>query len=447
MKRFFTIAITCLLLQPVFTLAATNNINRIPTNSLAPMLSKVLPSVVNIYAVGQANPNQEPTVDANGKPQPPHKFLAVGSGVIIDSDHGLILTNSHVVRGADTITVTLNNGVQSKAKVIGLDPPSDVAVIQINTKNLVAISIANSDQLKVGDFVVAIGSPFGLNQSVTSGIVSGLQRSDLGIEGYENFIQTDAPINPGNSGGALVNLNGQLVGINTAIVGPNGTNIGIGFAIPSNMARSITMQILKYGEVQRGLLGIMIQSLTPSLADAFNLPNRKGVVVSQVNANSPAAQAGIKSGDIIESINGQNVTEAAQVTNVVGLMRVGTTVNLNVLRNGKTQKFSVTLASPKQYLHQNEIVNRLLFGINMRDFSQLNVIHGPVQGVQVVAIAEESPAAHATPTGLHPGDVIISANIKPVHNIHELMTISQQNNKQLLLNILRGNDAVFVVVS
>lgn len=412
--------------------------------SLAPMLQKILPAVVNISVVGQVNIGN-PFANSNGPQSGPNKFATLGSGVIIDAKKGYILTNAHVIRYASAVTVSLSDGRQYNAKIIGVDTPSDVAVLQINAQNLTSIPVANSDNLKVGDFVVAVGNPFGLNQTVTSGIVSALQRTGLGIEGYENFIQTDAPINPGNSGGALVNLSGQLIGINTAILAPDGANIGIGFAIPSNMAQSVMLQLIKYGSVRRGLLGIMIQTLSPGLADAFKLPNQTGALVAEVNPNSPAAKAGLRPGDVILGVNGQKINDAAQVTNIVGLIRVDSPVSLAILRNGKIIKTQVIIASPNQYLAETRALDPLLFGINMRDFGQVTALHGNVVGVQITGIAEESPAWHASPIGLRPGDIITTANMKPIRNIGDLMVIAKASN-ELVLNILRGDAAMFVVV-
>lgn len=428
------------------------------TPSLAPMLKNVLPTVVNIAVTGvrlgsfsdidssnndknnQANQN----TDDNSQPKL-RKFLSLGSGVIVDAKNGYVITNAHVLRNASTVNVMLNDGRQRQAKIIGLDKTSDIAVIQIKADGLTAVQMSNSDNLKVGDFVVAIGNPFGLNQTVTSGIISGLQRTNLGIEGYENFIQTDAPINPGNSGGALVNLSGQLVGINTAIFTPNEGNVGIGFAVPANVVQSVMTQIIRYGSVHRGMMGILIQPLNPALADAMGLHGIQGALVTQVSRGSPAFKAGIEPGDIIQKVDNKTITEAPQVTNIVGLLRMGSKVDLEILRNGKTLNLSLITASPQDYRKTTMAENPLLFGVNLRDFNQITAIQGIVQGVQITGIAQESPLWRATPIGLRPGDVIISANKKPVKNTADLVNIAKES-KELVLNVIRNGGAMFVAV-
>jgi Do/DeqQ family serine protease len=256
--------------------------------------------------------------------------------VVVDARRGFVITNHHVVDGADTITVTLNDGRQLEAQVIGSDPESDVAVIRVPSGNLTALPLADSDRLRVGDFVVAIGNPFGLGQTVTSGIVSALGRTGLGIQGYEDFIQTDASINPGNSGGALVNLRGELVGINTAIIAPGGGNVGIGFAIPSNMVSRLMEQIVAHGAVRRGQLGVSVQDLTPELASAFNIPVQQGgAVIAQVMPRSTAARAGLREGDVVLRVNDRPIRDGSALRNAVGLLEVGASVRLDILRDGK----------------------------------------------------------------------------------------------------------------
>lgn len=435
--------------------------------SLSPMLQKVMPAVVNISVFGQSDKNTSAKEDSdansnsddddadqnsndNGaKPTLPsgagHKFISLGSGVIVDAVNGYIVTNAHVVKDARIINVTLGDSRQTKAKVIGFDTPSDIAILQIKEKNLTALPLADSQNVKVGDFVVAIGNPFGLNQTVTSGIVSGLQRTNLGIDGYENFIQTDAPINPGNSGGALVNMSGELIGINTAIVTPDGGNIGIGFAVPTNVVKSVMTQLLKYGSVHRGLMGVMVQAISPDIAAAFGSPNLKGGLIAQVAPLSPAGKAGIQAGDIIQKINGQPINSATDVSSIVGLLRMGSKIDLEVLRNNKLLSFTLITASPSEYQKEAIAQNPLLFGVNLRDFNQVTAVHGLVQGVQITGISQDSPLWRSTPVGLRPGDIIISANHKNTTNTADLVNIAK-HSRELLLNVYRENAAMFVVV-
>jgi serine protease Do/serine protease DegQ len=310
-KRLYAVlGMALLLLSSTLTNAAlpqaTQN-QELP--SLAPMLDNVTPAVVNIATEGRVQMKQNPLFNdpffrrffnvPRGQQPLERKTQSLGSGVIVDSERGLVLTNNHVIANAVEITVTLRDGRQLKAEVVGTDPETDVAVIKIPSENLVDIQPSDSDALRVGDFVVAIGNPFGLGQTVTSGIVSALSRSGLGIEGYEDFIQTDASINPGNSGGALVNLRGELVGINTAIFSQSGGNIGIGFAIPINLALQITEQLLEKGEVDRGFIGIQAQDLNPDLAEAFGMKHQRGAIVNSVFPDSPAENAGLRPGDVI----------------------------------------------------------------------------------------------------------------------------------------------------
>ena len=325
--------------------------------SLAPMLASSMPAVVNISTSTNVRMQENPLMNdpvfrrffnvPNNQRQQQKNSL--GSGVIINKEEGYVLTNNHVIDKADKITVTLNDGRQLNAKLLGTDPEADVAVIQIPADNLSALKVADSSQLKVGDFVVAIGNPFGLGQTATSGIVSALGRSGLGIEGYEDFIQTDASINPGNSGGALVNLRGEFVGMNTAILAPNGGNVGIGFAIPSNMALRLMESLLQHGEVRRGLLGITTQDLTPELVKAFSLKSQHGAVVSRVESGSPAEKAGIEPGDIILAINNDEVKNgSSQIRTAVGMLQVGDTATLDVLRGEERKSLQATIGKPKR---------------------------------------------------------------------------------------------------
>ena len=318
--------------------------------SLAPMLARITPGVVNIAVRGRVreqNPLlQDPffrrffNLPQNQQPEE-RETQATGSGVIVDAAQGYVLTNGHVVENATRIEVTTKDNHRLVARLIGIDTDTDVAVLKIPAENLTAVPLGNSDNLQVGDFVVAIGNPFGLGQTVTSGIVSALGRSGLGIEGYEDFIQTDASINPGNSGGPLVDLQGQCVGINTAILAPGGGNIGIGFAVPVNMARRVMDQIVQYGSVRRGRIGVAIQDLTPDLARAMNSTHTTGAVIARVEPGSSAERAGLHSGDLVIAVNGVPVRSGTQLRNTIGLSRIGEDVNLTVDRHGSEYSAAV----------------------------------------------------------------------------------------------------------
>ncbi len=334
--------------------------------SLAPMLSRITPGVVNIAVRGRVkeqNPLlQDPffrrffNLPQNAAPEE-RETQATGSGVIVDAAHGYVLTNGHVAENATRIDVVTKDNRRLTAKLIGIDSDTDIAVLQIPAVNLTAVPMGDSDRLQVGDFVIAIGNPFGLGQTVTSGIVSALGRSGLGIEGYEDFIQTDASINPGNSGGPLVDLEGECVGINTAILAPGGGNIGIGFAVPINMARRVMEQLIRYGEVKRGRIGVAIQDLTPDLAQAMNTTHTTGAVIARVDPASPAERAGLKSGDLVVAVDGVAVRSGTQLRNMIGLTRIGSEVELTVDRHGAEWKVAVEVdpaapSAPRQHQRQ-----------------------------------------------------------------------------------------------
>ncbi|ARD62439.1 serine endoprotease [Kosakonia radicincitans DSM 16656] len=437
--------------------------------SLAPMLEKVMPSVVSINVEGSTTVNT-PRMPRNfqqffgdnspfcqdgspfqgspfcqgggqdgqgGADSQQQKFMALGSGVIIDAAKGYVVTNNHVVDNANTIKVQLSDGRKFDAKVVGKDPRSDIALIQIqDPKNLTAIKIADSDALRVGDYTVAIGNPFGLGETVTSGIVSALGRSGLNAENYENFIQTDAAINRGNSGGALVNLNGELIGINTAILAPDGGNIGIGFAIPSNMVKNLTGQMVQYGQVRRGELGIMGTELNSELAKAMKVDAQRGAFVSQVMPNSAAAKAGVKAGDVITSLNGKPISSFAALRAEVGSMPIGSKVELGMLRDGKPVNITLEL----QQSSQNQVDSSTIFsGIDGAEMSN----KGKDGGVVVNSVKANSQAAQI---GLKKGDVIVGANQQPVKNIAELRKILDSKPSVLALNIQRGDTSIYLLM-
>jgi serine protease Do/serine protease DegQ len=410
------------------------------------MLERSTPAVVNISTSTNIEVQENPLMQDpffrqffQIPNQPRHQQRnSLGSGVIIDSNQGLVLTNNHVIAKADKIQVTLQDGRKLAAQLVGTDAEADVAIIRIPAENLVQIPIADSSRLRVGDFVVAIGNPFGLGQSVTSGIISALGRSGLGIEGYEDFIQTDASINPGNSGGALVNLRGELVGMNTAILAPSGGNVGIGFAIPTNMAMTIKDSLVKHGEVRRGLLGVTTQDLTPELMTAFNLTNKQGAAISRIESNSPAEQAGLEAGDIIVSANGKAIKDSHDIRNLVGLLQVGDNIELEYY-HGKEKK-TVTVAIGKAELAHiaGEKLHRTL-----KDTQLSATQKDQIEGVVFSNIKANSYAARV---GLRTGDVIVSANRYRVHNLDELKQAVGNPNAPLLINIQRGQEGLFVVL-
>lgn len=406
------------------------------TYSLAPMLDKVTPAIVKITT--EKSPAPQP-FDENKAP--PSVEVGLGSGVIVDAKQGLIITNAHVVSQAKIILVTLKNGRRYLAKPIGEDDGFDIAVIKINAPGLAEVPMGDSDQLQVGDFVAAIGSPFGLTQTVTSGVISALNRSEPKIEGYQSFIQTDTPINPGNSGGALVNMKGELIGINTALVTPLLGNVGIGFAIPSNMVKSVAMQLVKYGKVERGILGVIAQDITSSLADAMNLKSDKGAVVTTIIPASPADLAGLKIGDIILALDDKSIRNSEQMRDTLGLMRPGTAIKITVSRNGKTQTLNASVGDPLKLAKQREVP--FISGLQLQDFDELESDDTLLKGVLVTGVGETSPGALA---GLQPGDVIIRANQQAVQSVKELETVLQTKPKQLLLQVSRSNTGLFVVI-
>lgn len=417
------------------------------TPSMAGMLKNILPAVVNITVRGDVPiiPSQEKNAQTKGKMQPSRKFETAGSGVVVDKKNGYIVTNSHVIRYGKVIIVTLGDGRMLKAKIIGIDPPTDIAVIQVQDKYLNAIPLSDSSTLEPGDFVAAIGNPFGLHQTVTSGVVSALNRS-IGIEGpagYENFIQTDASINPGNSGGALVDMNGNLIGINTAILGRAG-NIGIGFAIPSNMVKTVMEQLIKYGHVKRGVLGVMVQTLTPDLADAFNVPNTTGALVTHLQDHSAAKKAGVKEKDIILTINNTAVKNAAQLRSLIGLMPIDSDAKMQIKRGKENLTITAKIQSLEELKKLTENTTHLLSGLHLNNIDQVNENNKAIKGVIILKVNDESNAWLA---GLRPGDVIVKVNDQNVENISELMKIADKKPEQLLLTINRAGATLYMVIS
>lgn len=420
--------------------------------SLAPMLEKVRPAVVSIAIEGktQASASRRavpeefefffgPDMFKDGGS--PRQFKGEGSGVIIDAKKGYVVTNNHVIDNADKITVKLEDGREFKAKLVGADPMSDVALIQLeNPKNLTEIKIADSDKLRVGDFTVAIGNPFGLGQTVTSGIVSALGRSTGDIdEGYESYIQTDAAVNRGNSGGPLINLNGELIGINTAIISPSGGNAGIAFAIPSNMANNLVQQIIEFGEVKRGLLGIKGGELNADLAKAFDVNAQQGAFVSEVMPESAAAKAGLKAGDVITGLNGQKTRSFAELRAKVATTGAGKEIELTYLRDGKEKNVKVTLQSDEQ---TKTSAKSLLPSLNGAEFSNYN--EKGIKGVEITKV-EKNSLAEAR--GFRKGDVIVGVNRRTIENLGELRKVLDSNPSAIALNILRDGSNFYVIIN
>lgn len=413
--------------------------------SLAPMLEKTTPAVVSIAVSGTQTARQQvPEMFRYffGGPQEQiqeRPFRGLGSGVIIDAEKGYVVTNNHVVENADEITVKLTDGREFKAKKLGSDEQSDIALLKIDPDNLHAIKIANSDKLRVGDFVVAIGNPFGLSQTVTSGIVSAMGRSGLNIGGYEDFIQTDAAINRGNSGGALVNLHGELVGINTAIFGPNGGNVGIGFAIPSSMMKNLVDQIAEFGEVRRGLLGILGSDVDAGLAEAMSSQINIGAFVSEVQPDSAADKAGIEAGDIITAVNGRDLHSFQELRAKIASMGAGAEVQLTVMRKGETMKVDVVLDDATQQQVTASQIHPALEGATLANGED----KGGNAGVEVTDIERNSPAARI---GLQPDDVIIGVNRNRVTTVSEFRNALTESTGVIALNVKRGDSTLYLVI-
>ncbi|EHG6068748.1 serine endoprotease DegQ [Salmonella enterica subsp. diarizonae serovar 61:z52:z53] len=414
--------------------------------SLAPMLEKVLPAVVSVKVEGTAT--QSPKVPEEFKKffgedlpdQPSQQFEGLGSGVIIDAAKGYVLTNNHVINQAQKISIQLNDGREFDAKLIGGDDQSDIALLQIqNPSQLTQIAIADSDKLRVGDFAVAVGNPFGLGQTATSGIISALGRSGLNLEGLENFIQTDASINRGNSGGALLNLNGELIGINTAILAPGGGSIGIGFAIPSNMAQTLAQQLIQFGEIKRGLLGIKGTEMTADIAKAFKLNVQRGAFVSEVLPNSGSAKAGVKSGDVIISLNGKPLNSFAELRSRIATTEPGTKVKLGLLRDGKPLEVEVTLDSNTSSSASAEMIAPALQGATLSD----GQLKDGTKGVKIDSVEKSSPAAQA---GLQKDDVIIGVNRDRISSIAEMRKVMAAKPSIIALQVVRGNENIYLLL-
>jgi serine protease Do/serine protease DegQ len=437
------IATTVSLLVPVAAFAQQAST---PQPSFAPVIKRVSPAVVNIAVRGTVAVQRNPFFDdpmfrrffgmpPDAAPQE-REFRSAGSGVIVDAKAGYIVTNAHMVKNATEITVALVDERELKAEVVGADERSDVAVLRVKEGRLPAeIHLADSSKLQVGDFVIAIGNPFGLQHSVTSGIVSALGRSGMTRDNYEDFIQTDAAINPGNSGGALVSMDGELVGINSMILSGSGGNIGIGFAIPSNMVRSVMDQLIATGTVNRGQLGVMTLSLTPDFRKSLGLADDvQGALVSQVTEGSAAARAGILAGDVITSVSGQPVKGAAELRNSIGMLKVGESVEVGLLRDGKPKRVTAVLREPAS-LPDASAIHPALAGADLVDAPE-----GSGSGVIIRSVQPDSPAAQA---GLRAEDRIIAVNRSRISNLAQLREVTKEQ-ASMLIQLQRGNQTLIL---
>lgn len=406
---------------------------------ITPILKQVTPAIVNITTTKEINQQNKKNSNPAKKSSAKIDF-GVGSGIIIDAKQGMIITNAHVINKAESILITLKDKRHFYAKVISKSDAFDIALVQIHAPNLTALTFADSSHLEPGTFVIAIGSPFGLSQTVTSGVVSALHRSIPHLEGYQNFIQTDAPINPGNSGGALLTLQGQLVGMNTALIGP-GSNAGIGFAIPSNMLSNIAHQLMEYGDVQRGLLGVIAENLNPALIQAMHLNTTQGALIAEVVPDSAAAKAGLQAKDILLKINDTPIDSAAQVRNQIAMIRPKTTVSLTLLRHNQRIIKKATLGSTKDIAQPKS--NVFLTGVSAEDFNKLEGDGRTLSGALITDLKQKSQADLA---GLLPGDVIINVNNHPINTLNDLITTANQRVDSLLVKIDRDQHNLFVVI-
>jgi serine protease Do/serine protease DegQ len=421
--------------------------------TLAPLVNEVTPAVVNISVVTRAPLEDNPLFRDpffrrffNLPDKPQRQEQASGSGVIIDAARGHVITNHHVIRNAEQVIVTLKDRRQFPAKVVGSDPGTDIAVLQIEAQKLTAIRIGDSDALQVGDYVIAIGNPFGIGQTVTSGIVSALGRSGLSPEGYEDFVQTDASINPGNSGGALVNLRGELVGINSAILGGGGGgNIGIGFAVPSNMARTVAGQIVRFGEVRRGRLGIEMTDLTPALAKKLGVAAQEGAVITTVQPGSPAEKADLRERDVVVALNGRPIRTSAELRARLGLTPVGEEVELRVQREAETRAVRARIAAPQEMSSAEGQVLAQLPGMSVVEIERGSPLYQRLRGGGLV-ISSMEQGSRAFQAGFRPGDIIHSVNRRRVQTIAEFQAVVRGAQGGFAVSLLRGDFNITIVV-
>ena len=422
----------------------------VPT--LAPMLEEVVPTVVNIATEGFVEQSAHPFFSdpffsqflEMPQRRSRRKTQSLGSGVIVDAGNGLVLTNAHVIDNAQKITVNLLDGREFKAEVVGSDPETDIAVIKIASDDLIGINLAESNDLRVGDFVIAIGNPFGLGQTVTSGIVSALGRSGLGVTGYEDLIQTDASINPGNSGGALVDLNGRLVGLNTAIYSGTGGNIGIGFAIPIDMVKQVMSQLMEFGEVTRGFIGVEYQDLTRELSQAFGLDQYlEGVVLVEVLDGSPAGKAGLEVGDVITRINNKRIKNAIQFDNEIAMNRAGAEVDISYLRRGSQKSISLLIGTNEALDNKTVLKNERFSNTTVGEIPRESELYDKVSGIMIYSLKKGS---RTWSSGLREGDIIVSVNRYASPSIDTFVNLLARFKGPLRLKVYRGYQSGFITV-
>jgi len=438
-------------LLPVATLAQpAPEVRGLPT--LAPLVNLVTPAVVNVSVITRAPMEDNPLFRDpffrrffNLPDRPQRKEQAAGSGVIVDAARGFILTNNHVIKDAEQVIITLKDRRQFPAKLVGTDPGTDIAVLQISAPNLTALRFGDSDALQVGDYVLAIGNPFGIGQTVTSGIVSALGRSGLSVEGYEDFIQTDASINPGNSGGALVNMRGELIGINTAIIGPAGGNVGIGFAVPTAMARAVMGQIVRYGEVRRGRLGIEMVDVPLEAQRKLKLPSLDGALIANVEPGSPAEKAGFRKGDVVTALNGRSVRGPAELRARLGLTPVGDEADMTVIREGGQQRIRTRIAAPHPASSGEALAVAQLPGMRVVEIERGSPLFERLNGGGlVVAVIEAN--SRALQAGFRPGDIIYAVNRLRVQTAAEFQKLLSNAERGYAVSLLRGDFSLTIIV-
>lgn len=459
-----TLLIGCLISQEGHSQALLNSSSAMSLDSergvlsMAPLLDRITPAVVSINVRSTAkapklsNRNEELLERFFGgrMPNEPREKRGLGSGVIVNADEGLIITNAHVIEDADEIIVTLKDKRQLEAEIVGTDKKTDIALIKVSAKKLAELKIAKASEVRVGDYVIAVGNPFGLSHSVTSGIVSALGRDNGSGDGYQDFIQTDASINPGNSGGALVNSKGELIGINSAIISRSGGNQGIGFAVPTNIVLAVMRQLISYGEVRRGRIGVLIGDITPTLKEALDLTTLDGALVSQVVEDSPAEKAGLKRDDVIISFNGGAIKDASDIRNAVGLVEPGERYTITYLREGRKIKRRIEVEAVDENDEQSDSL-AMDNGPETKTFSGATLTNIPVdlnlrggsEGVYVSAVEIGSKAQRA---GLVKGDVIRSINRRDVQNLENFNKLTKDGDGPFALSVERNGSTFYVAI-